>query len=91
MKKIKPQKKHTLLKGEGVHQHTLYGNFEILKEDNFFGFTKLSITKDSVLKHEHPNGSFGEHQSLKVSKGEWVMGKQVEYNPFTNGVTSIWD
>ena len=83
----KQMKKHTLLKGEGVHQHTLYGDFLIEEKE----FSNLSITKDSVLKHEHPNGSFGEHQTLKVTKGEWVMGKQVEYNPFTRNITRIWD
>jgi len=43
------------------------------------------------LKHEQPNGSFAEHQSLQVTKGNWVMGRQVEYNPFNQSVSRVWD
>lgn len=81
-------KKFTLLKGEGVHQHTLYGEFIIEEKVEF---SELSVTKDGVLRHEHPNGSFGEHQPLQVTTGKWVMGKQVEYNPFTREISRVWD
>ena len=85
---MKSKKKHTLLKGEGVHQHTLYGDFKIGDENDF---VKLEVVKESLLKHEQPNGSFGEHQALKIDKGDWVMGKQVEYNPFKQEITRVWD
>ena len=81
--------KHTLLKGEGANQHTLYGEFKIDEETSF---TTLKVTKDSVLKHEQPDGTFSnEHQALKVEKGDWVMGKQVEYNHFNRSVSQVWD
>lgn len=86
--KKKNKNKHTLLKGEGVHQHTLYGDFTIEEKTDF---SELSLTEDSVLRHEHPNGSFGEHQPLQIEKGKWVMGKQVEYNPFTRTISRVWD
>ena len=57
---MKSKKKHTLLKGEGVHQHTLYGDFKIGDENDF---VKLEVVKESLLKHEQPNGSFGVHQT----------------------------
>jgi hypothetical protein len=82
------KKKHILLRGEGIHQHTLYGDFTIEESTDF---SKLTLSKDGVLKHEQPNGSFGEHKSLLIEKGVWVMGKQVEYNPFKGEVTRIWD
>jgi hypothetical protein len=82
-------KKQTLLLGEGIHQHTLYGDFTI--EKNPTDFAELVVNKDSLLKHEHPNGSKGEHETLIVNKGKYVMGKQVEFNPFENRVTQIWD
>ena len=86
--KVKKQK-HTLLKGEGSNQHTLYGEFTINEESTF---ATLEVTKDSVLKHEQPDGSFSnEHQALKIDKGNWVMGKQVEYNPFSRSVSQVWD
>jgi len=86
--KMKTKKKHTLLKGEGVHQHTLYGDFKIGDETDFM---EVNVTEESLLKHEHPNGNFGEHETLQIEKGDWVMGKQVEFNPFDSKITRIWD
>ena len=84
------KKKHTLLKGEGVNQHTLYGNFAI--DESQSDFTDVLVEKDSLLKHEKPDGSFSnEHRTLLVEKGDWVMGKQVEFNPFDQKITRIWD
>jgi hypothetical protein len=85
---MKPKKQHTLLVGEGIHQHTLYGDFLVEEKTEF---PALEVTKDSVLRHEKPDGSFGEHQPLKVEQGNWSMGKQVEYNPFENNITQVWD
>lgn len=80
--------KITLLKGEGAHQHTLYGRFEVKKD--FTDFTEVDVL-ECQLKHELPNGTFGEHNTLNVERGEWVMGKQVEYNPLSQKVTRVWD
>lgn len=86
---MKKKTKHTLLKGEGINQHTLYGDFAIEETTEY---PSLEVTKDSLLKHEQPDGSFSnEHQTLKIEKGDWVMGRQVEYNPFEGRVTQIWD
>jgi hypothetical protein len=86
---MKRQKKQTLLLGEGIHQHTLYGEFNSNTEIE--DFATLEVVEESLLKHEHPNGSFGEHKTLIVESGGWVMGKQVEYNPFDGKVTRVWD
>jgi len=89
-KKTTPKKKHILLKGEGINQHTLYGDFVINETQT--DFAEVKIEKSSVLRHEQPNGSFSkEHEALKVEEGDWVMGKQVEYNPFKGTITKIWD
>jgi hypothetical protein len=83
------KKKHTLLLGEGIHQHTLYGEFSI--DTDVVDYPTIKVTKDSLLQHELPNGKFGEHKTLKVDKGTWVMGKQVEYNPFSQKVERVYD
>ena len=83
------KKKHTLLLGEGIHQHTLYGEFSI--DTDVVDYTTIEVTKDSLLQHELPNGKFGEHKTLKVDRGTWVMGKQVEYNPFSQKVERVYD
>jgi len=87
MKKVK--QKHTILKGEGANQHTLYGKFEM--ETNHSDFAEVSVLEETKLRHEQPDGSFGEHFGLKVEEGQWVMGKQVEYNPFKRTVSQVWD
>lgn len=84
----KNYKKIVVLKGEGENQHVLYAECKVEIQDEF---SKFIITKDGILKHEKPNGSFAEHQSLKIEKGFWIQGKQVEYNPFEQKVTNIWD
>jgi hypothetical protein len=88
MKKTR-KTKEILLKGEGANQHVLHGDFGIAESPK--EFADITIHKDSVLKHEQPNGDFAEHQSLQVDKGDWVMGKQVEYNPFKGTVSQVWD
>ncbi len=84
----KKMKKHTLLKGEGINQHTLYGEFEV---DDKMDFSRLVVNKDSVLRHETPSGQFAGHKALSIDKGNWVMGRQVEYNPMDGRVTRVWD
>jgi len=86
--KMKKTKKHTLLKGEGANQHTLYGDFKVGDSPDF---TEVEVLKESDLRHEQPDGSFGEHQTLRIEKGDWVMGKQVEYNPFNRSISQVWD
>jgi hypothetical protein len=82
--------KHTLLRGEGTNQHTLYGDFSM--DIDVLDFPQIKVSKDSVLKHEKPNGDFSnEHKGLQVDKGSWVMGKQVEYNPFKRTISQVWD
>ena len=80
--------KHTLLKGEGANQHTLYGDFKIGDEEDY---TNVIVEKESELKHEQPNGKFAEHNGLMITKGNWIMGKQVEFNPFENTISRVWD
>lgn len=86
---MKKKQKHTILKGEGANQHTLYGDFFIDIEAS--EFAKISINKETKLKHEEPSGAFGEHNTLLVESGDWVMGKQVEYNPFKGTISQVWD
>jgi hypothetical protein len=87
---MKKFKKKTLLVGEGVHQHTLYGEFVMDSESE--GFVTIQVTKDSELRHEKPNENWSnEHKTLIIDKGNWVMGKQVQYNPFNQRVERVLD
>jgi hypothetical protein len=86
---MKKSKKTTLLLGEGIHQHTLYGSHRV--DSNNLTFAEVIVYEDSELRHEHPNGSFGEHKTLKIETGSWRIGVQVEYNPFLQSVGRVFD
>ncbi len=82
----------TILLGEGIHQHTLVGKFEMDNDTIVKDFAPIKIKEDSVLRHEKPNGDFSEeHRGLQVRRGNRVMGQQVEYNPFSKSVSRVWD
>ena len=87
---MKNFKKKTLLVGNS-NQHTLYGQFKTVDDVASKDFTTVIVEEESHLKHEQSNGSFGEHNGLLVDTGVWVMGSQVEYNPFENVVSKVWD
>jgi hypothetical protein len=86
---MKNSKKTTLLLGEGIHQHTLYGSHRV--DENNLTFAEVDVLDECELRHEHPNGSFGEHKTLLVEKGTWRTGVQVEYNPFLQSVGRVFD
>lgn len=85
----KQSKKEILLKGEGANQHVLHGDFLIDEQPK--DFAEITVKKESVLKHEQPDGSFAEHKGLILEKGEWKMARQVEFNPFKREVSQVWD
>lgn len=78
--------KHTLLKGGNTH--VLEGNFKVGKDDNS---NHIIVEEESQLKHEQIAGVFAEHNTLLIEPGEYIVGRQVEYNPFEKRITQIWD
>jgi hypothetical protein len=88
MNNTKYSEKRVLLLGEGIHQHTIYGRIE---NDNRFSENDIILDEDGVLVHEKPDGSKGEHHTLLVEKGRWILGRQVEFDPFSGFVTGVWD
>jgi len=84
--------KEILLKGN-TNLHSLKGKFKIQeKTKGSKEFSTIEVEKESVLLHEKPNGEWSnEHKTLIVEKGNYKMGKQVEYNPFSKSISAIWD
>ena len=82
----------TILLGEGIHQHTLVGKFEMENDTIVKDFAPIKVKEDSVLRHEKPNGDFSEeHRGLQVRRGNRVMGQQIEYSPFSGTISRVWD
>lgn len=79
MNKNTKTRRNVLLEGEGVNRHVLYGAAEIEEKADY---RTVVLNEDGFLKHEDPQGGHAEHETLRVPKGEWVMGLQVEYDPF---------
>ena len=73
------QKRTVLLKGEGENRHVLYGESVVSPGTSY---RSVKMKEDGVLIHEDPEGRHAEHRSIRIRKGEWVMGLQVEYDPF---------
>lgn len=85
-------KRKTILLGEGIHQHTLVGKFEMENDTIVKDFAPIKVKETTILRHEKSNGDFSnEHRGLQVESGNWVMGQQVEYNPFSQSVSRVWD
>lgn len=76
-------KRKVLLKGEGIHQHTLVGDFNVVQNPGGDQIL-LDVRRESCLVHEKPDRSEGEHLTLPVEPGRWIMGRQVEFDPFSN-------
>lgn len=78
-KKKNSPKRHVLLEGEGVNRHVLYGAAEV---GNGTDYQEVRLLEDGHLRHEDPEGAHAEHQTIRIEQGEWVMGLQVEHDPF---------
>jgi hypothetical protein len=80
----------TILLGEGKNFHSLVGKFEM--EDTITDYAPIKVKETSSLHHEQREGVWSEeHKTLLVDKGNWVLGIQKEYNPFSQSVSRVWD
>lgn len=76
--------KKILIKGN-THYHVLYGNFEENQDS-------ITILEDCLLKHENSKGDFSnEHFTLEIEPGLWQQSTQMEFNPFDNTTSKVWD
>ena len=85
-------KRKTILLGEGKNFHSLVGKFEMENDTITKDFAPIKVKENSLLHHEQREGVWSEeHKTLQVDKGNWIMGQQVEYNPFNESVSRVWD
>jgi len=82
--KSKNENREVQLMGEGGNQHILYGDFSTNG--------RLILAKETCqLRHESSSQTFAEHNTLLVVLGKWILGRQVEHNPFLMNVIMVWD
>lgn len=88
-KEFKKQSKFLMLKGEGIHVHEAEGDLLVNQKQEF---SELYVNSSGILHHKNPlTNSFGEHNPIKLEKGLFVQGTQIEWNPWQQDITQIWD
>lgn len=85
-------KRTVVLTGEGANLHVLEGEYtEVAISENKEETKRMFEVEEAFIKHETPSGEKAEHETLKVEKGMYVLGRQVEYDPMKRIITNIWD
>lgn len=89
----KTTKKLLILKGEGRHEHVLVGE-EITYVEPAKGqpLSEIHVGRGGLLTHIDPaTGEHAEHNTISVDEGTWLVGRQVEFNPFDNSISNVFD
>ncbi len=82
----------TILLGEGKNFHSLVGKFDVDDNVAVADYPQINVKENSQLLHEQREGVWsGEHKTLPIKQGGYVMGIQMEYNPFSQTVSRVWD
>lgn len=83
MVKIDNKRKTNIVEhGEATgHAHAIHGNTDI---HNIGTGTALTVLKPSTLEHE-------EHNTINLPEGQYIVNRQVQYNPFTEVLENVQD
>jgi hypothetical protein len=86
--KMKQTKKLLILRGEGANSHVLVGEISHPDTDQL---SEIHVGAGGLLTHVDPQERPAEHHAIPVEEGTWLVGRQVEYSPFDNSVTNVFD
>lgn len=87
---MKTTKKLLILKGEGRHEHVLEAEEITYPETE--QLSEVHVGKGGLLTHVDPaTGKPAEHNTIPLEQGTWLVGRQVEYNPFDNSISNVFD
>lgn len=82
---IQQSKRVVLASGEGAHTHAV--NSDIAIDFTHMGNETIKFevkAKNAVITHD-------EHDRIVLSQGVYYKTNQVEFNPFTNTVSYVFD
>lgn len=87
---MKTTKELLILKGEGRHEHVLVADkIEYVEGDQL---SEICVGRNGQLTHVDPlTKSPAEHNTIPVEEGTWLVGRQVEFNPFDNTISGVFD
>lgn len=86
-------KKLLILKGEGIHEHVLEADMiEHPERKEGDRLSEIHVGKNGMLTHVNPvTGKPAEHNTIPMEEGTWLVGRQVEYSPFDQSITNVFD
>jgi predicted phosphodiesterase len=79
-------RREVILEDEAGQRHILVGDFLTSKNYEYLDnnqYLDITIHYHSILVHEHPDGSAGEHRTLRIPQGNWSMGSVEKFNPLS--------
>jgi hypothetical protein len=80
----KTAKRVVLATGEGANTHAINSKIPIEYQDMGNQTIKLTVKEQSVITHE-------EHATIMLLPGTYYKTNQVEFNPFNNTVSYVFD
>jgi hypothetical protein len=81
---LKQSKKIILATGEGANTHAINSKTLISYEDMGNETIKMTLSDVSTITHE-------EHGTIVLGPGVYYKTNQVEFNPFNNTVSYVFD
>lgn len=85
------KQKVLILKGEGRHEHVLEADvLEYDKKEE--RLSSVTVGPNGLLTHVDPlTGDLAEHNTIPLEEGTWLVGRQVEWQPFENTISGVFD
>jgi hypothetical protein len=80
----KSAKRVVLATGEGANTHAINSKMSISYEDMGNQTIKMTLSEKSFITHE-------EHGTIMLVPGVYYKTNQVEFNPFNNTVSYVFD
>jgi hypothetical protein len=80
----KTAKRVVLATGEGANTHAINSKTPIEYQDMGNQTIKLTVKEQSVITHE-------EHATIMLLPGTYYKTNQVEFNPFNNTISYVFD
>ena len=80
----KSAKRVILATGEGAHTHSINSKIPIEYEEINNQTIKMIIKDNALITHE-------EHGTIMLKPGIYYKTNQVEYNPFNNTISFVFD
>lgn len=80
----KKAKRVVLATGEGAHTHALNSKVAVEYIDMGNQTIKMHVKEQALITHE-------EHSTIELKPGTYYKTNQVEFNPFNNTVSYVFD